>query len=143
MIPVRRSLYNIRTVIYLPVVNTIHSFFESSFFPSTIIEWNKLDINVHYSRSLFIFKKHILQFIRPFSNSVYNPHNRKDIILMTRLRLGLSHLREHTFNTVFKIRLIFYVTVVTMLNQQIISFATVLCSQIKGALSLALYIIYK
>ena len=62
---------------------------------------------------------------------------------MTRLRLGLSHLREHTFNTVFKIRLIFYVTVVTMLNQQIISFATVLCSQIKGALSLALYIIYK
>ena len=59
----------------LPFFNTKHSFLKNFFIPSTIIEWNKLDINLWNSRSLFIFKKHILKFIQPSSNSVYNSHN--------------------------------------------------------------------
>ena len=47
-------------------------------------------------------KKHILQFIRPSSNSVYNSHNPKGIKLLTRLCLGLSHLREHKFKHSFQ-----------------------------------------
>ena len=34
---------------------------------------------------------------RPAANSVYNCHNPKEIKLITRLRLGLRHLREHKF----------------------------------------------
>ena len=37
----------------------------------------------------------LLEFIRTSSNSVFNCHNSKGIKLITRLRLGLSHLREH------------------------------------------------
>ena len=72
LILVRHTLYNTRNVINLPFFNTKHSFFKISFFPLIIIEWNKLDINLRNSRGLFIFKKHILQFIRPSSNYVYN-----------------------------------------------------------------------
>ena len=39
-----------------------------------------------------------MKFIRPSGNSVFKCHNPKGIKLLTRLRLGLSHLREHKFN---------------------------------------------
>ena len=38
-----------------------------------------------------------MKFIRPSGNSVFRCHNPKGIKLLTRLRLGLSHLREHKF----------------------------------------------
>ena len=37
----------------------------------------------------------ILKFIRPFSNLTFNCHSPKGIKLITRLRLSLSHFREH------------------------------------------------
>ena len=52
---------------------------------------------IHSSENLFIFKKKLLKFIRPSGNSVFRCHNPKGIKLLTRLRLGLSHLREHKF----------------------------------------------
>ena len=33
------------------------------FFPSTVIEWNKLDNNIRNSESVSAFKKQILKFI--------------------------------------------------------------------------------
>ena len=47
--------------------------------------------------SLSIFKKCILKFIRPSPSSTHNCFNTKGIKYLTRLRLGLSHLREHKF----------------------------------------------
>ena len=44
-----------------------------------------------------IFKKNLLKFIRPSRNSVLRCHNNKGVNLLTRLRLGLSHLRKHKF----------------------------------------------
>ena len=35
-------------------------------------------------------------------NSIYNCHNPKEIKLITRLRIGLSHLREHKFKNIFQ-----------------------------------------
>ena len=49
------------------------------------------------SESLALFKKSILQFTRPTPNRTFNCHNPIGIKLITRLRLGLSHLRDHTF----------------------------------------------
>ena len=74
-----------------------HNFSQNSFFPSVVIEWNKLDQNIRNSENLFIFKKKLLKFIRPSGNSVFRCHNPKGIKLLTRLRLGLSHLREPKF----------------------------------------------
>ena len=49
------------------------------------------------SESFALFKKSILQFIRPTPNRTFSCHNPVGTKLITRLRLGLSHLREHKF----------------------------------------------
>ena len=102
LIPTRRSLYSARNIHNIPLVNTKHNFFKNSFFPSTIIEWN--DVNPHHRKSenFSVFNSNILNFIQPSPNSVYNCHNPKGICLITRLRLGFSHLREHKFKHGFQ-----------------------------------------
>ena len=102
LIPTRRSLYSARNIHNIPLVNTKHNFFKNSFFPSTIIEWNNLDPHHRKSENISVFKSNILKFIQPSSNSVYNCHNPRGICLITRLRLGLSHLREHKFKHGFQ-----------------------------------------
>ena len=57
--------------------------YKYSFFPYAILEWNKL-------------YKNIQQW--PTPKPVYNIHNPTGLKLLTRLRLGLSHLNEHRFN---------------------------------------------
>ena len=81
----------------IPQLRTKHDFFKNSFFPSTITEWNNLDPEIRKSKSISIFKSNILKFIRPKPNNVYYCHNPKGIKLLTWLRFGLSHLREHNF----------------------------------------------
>ena len=80
-----------------------HDFFESTFFPSTIIEWNKLDWKIKGFESIEAFKRIILSFITPSPNSAFNCHKPKGINLLSRLKLGLSDLGQYKFNTVFKI----------------------------------------
>ena len=68
----------------------------------SIMEWNKLDWEIKNSESIVTFKKRILSFIRPSANSTFNCHNPRGIKLLSRLRLGLSHLREHKFKHSFQ-----------------------------------------
>ena len=44
----------------------------------------------------------VLKFIRPSSNSIFDCHNPIGIKYITRIRLGLSHLREHKFKHSFQ-----------------------------------------
>ena len=44
----------------------------------------------------------MLKFIRPSPNSIFNCHHPKGVKLLTRLRLGLSHLRDHKFKHSFQ-----------------------------------------
>ena len=81
----------------LPHFKVKHNYFKNTFFPLTAIEWNKLDLNIHNSEGLSSFKGNTLEFIRPSKNIVCLCNNRKGIILLTRLKLVLSHLREHRF----------------------------------------------
>ena len=85
----------------IPAIHTRHNYFKNSFFPSTISEWNNLDCKIRNSGSLSIFKKNLLNFIRP-ANSIFNFHIPYGIKLLTRLRLGLSHLRDHKFRHYFQ-----------------------------------------
>ena len=59
----------------IPSIFVKHDYFKNSFFPSTITEWNKLDCYIKNSDSFAIFKKRILEFIRPKPNSIFNIHN--------------------------------------------------------------------
>ena len=65
-------------------------------------EWNKLDLNIRNSASLNTFKNKLLNFIRPCASSIFDIHNPLGIKLLTRLRLGLSHLHEHKFRHCFQ-----------------------------------------
>ena len=55
----------------IPSIVVKHDYFKNSFFPSAIIEWNKLDCYIKNSDSFAIFKKRILEFIRPKPNSIF------------------------------------------------------------------------
>ena len=102
-IPTVRSTYRTRNIDNIPQFNVRHTFFRNSYFPSIVTEWNNLDKSIRNSESFSIFKKNILKFIRPSPNSIFNCHDPKGVQLLTRLRLGSSHLRDHKFKTVFKI----------------------------------------
>ena len=47
-------------------------------------------------------KKHILDFIRPSTNSTFHCHNPNVLLLITRLRLELNHLPFHKFQNCFQ-----------------------------------------
>ena len=102
IIPTRNPIYSTRNHVNIPLFKTNNNFFKNSFFPSTIIEWNNLDPNLRNSDIYGTFKNVILQFIRPSPNSVCECYNLQGIKFLTRLSLGLSHLRERKL--VFKIR---------------------------------------
>ena len=77
-------------------------YFANSFFPYAIKEWNKLSLEIRNSESYSIFKNSWLKFIRTIPNSVFSVVNIYEIKLLTRLRVGLSHLREHKFRHNFQ-----------------------------------------
>ena len=72
-----------------------------SFFSCSIVEWNKLDLKIRNS-SYLVFRNYLLKRISPLAAPVYNIHNPLGLKLLTRLRLGLSHLNEHRFNHNFE-----------------------------------------
>ena len=43
------------------------------------------------------FKRLLLKLIRPVQNSIFDISDNEGVKLLTRLRLGLSHLNEHKF----------------------------------------------
>ena len=79
-----------------------HNFFKTSFFPSVLIEWNKLDATLRRYDTCNAFKSNILKFIQPSSNSLFDCHNPIGIKYITRIRLELTHLREHRFKHSFQ-----------------------------------------
>ena len=94
--------YATRNVDCIPLIKIKHNFFKNTFFPSAIIEWNKLDPAIWNTGSLGIFKSNILKFFRSTPTSFFNSYNHKEIRLITRLRLGLNRLRDHKFNHNFQ-----------------------------------------
>ena len=95
-------VYATRNFDNIPCFKIRHNFFKNSCFPSTIIEWNNLDPTIRNSKSFVDFKNSSLKFIRPSPSNVFNCNNYKGIRLITRLRVGMSHLREHKFKHNFQ-----------------------------------------
>ena len=81
----------------IPIYHCRTDCFKYSFFPSTLNEWFKLDDSIRNSESIEIFKSKLLSLIRPVQSNIYIIFDEKGLKLLTRLRLGLSHLNEHKF----------------------------------------------
>ena len=93
--------YPFRKLKEIPAIKVKHRFFKKLFFRATIIESNELDYSLRNAPSINVFKKNTLRFIRLGPNKVFNIYNPHVLNLLTRLRLGLSHLRGHRFNDIF------------------------------------------
>ena len=77
-------------------------FLKNSFFPAVISEWNNLDISIHNSSSCHICTNLILNFIRPKPNRISSTQNFEGLKLLTRMRLGSSHLVDPKFRHNFQ-----------------------------------------
>ena len=97
IIPSVNRFLNTRNQFQIPQLFGRTESFNNSFFPYCINEWRKLDVEIKQSDSLHKFKKSILNFIRPTQNSIFDISDNEGIKLLTRLRLGLSHLNKHKF----------------------------------------------
>ena len=97
IIPSTTKRYYSKNANNIPLVRANNNYFMNTFFPSTITEWNKLDLSIRKSSSLNIFKSRLLPFVRPLEDSVFTCHNPTGITYLTRIRLGFSHLRYHKF----------------------------------------------
>ena len=67
-----------------------------------MIKWNNLDINIRNSESYGNFENSISRVIRPSKNPIFSCHKPSESKLITRLRLGFSHLRKHKFRHNFQ-----------------------------------------
>ena len=76
--------------------------FKYSFFPSKKLEWNKLERKIRQSSILLTFRNSLLKIGRHAPKPVYKIHNANVLKLLTRLRLGITHLNEQKFNHNFK-----------------------------------------
>ena len=70
-------------------------FLKNTFFPTAILEWNKLDPSLPNLASYKFFKNNILKFIRTSPSNIVQCHNPEGIKLVTILRLGLRLLLKN------------------------------------------------
>ena len=71
LIPENKSSYVTRNAENIPLFNIKHNFYKNYFFPSSIIEWNNLDLKLRNSENFGNFKNNVLKFIRPKPNSFF------------------------------------------------------------------------
>ena len=77
-------------------------YFKNSFIPNVIYEWNKLDPDIRSSASYNLFRNTLLKLIRPAQRKTFNINDLVGVKLLTRSRLGFSHLREYNFRHGFR-----------------------------------------
>ena len=85
--------------------------FSHSCFPYCVREWNQLEPQIKSLPSVSLFKKKLIELIRPNKRSVYKVVDLKGVQLLTRLLVKFCDLREHRF------RHNFFVTPVCMCNE--------------------------
>ena len=92
LIPKSSHMYNTRSLEDVATLYSSTDIFKYSFFPSTISEWNKLDLKIRQSKTLLTFQNALTKIETPIPKPIYNVHNPVGLKLLTRLTLGLSHL---------------------------------------------------
>ena len=91
-----------RHVDLFKLVSCKTEYFKNSFIPNVIYEWNKFDHDIHSSASYNLSHNTLLQFIRSVQRKTFNINDSVGDKLLTGLRLGFSHHREHKFRHGFR-----------------------------------------
>ena len=69
--------------------------FGNTFFPYCIREWNELHVSIRTATTHSQFKNELIKCIRPPKRSTFKIDDILGIKLITGVRLGFCHLREH------------------------------------------------
>ena len=96
-IPKPHNLFDLRNQHLIPQIFCRTNIFSDSFFPTAIKEFNKLDYQITHNLSFQSFRKFLIKSIRPVPNLLFDADDPHGVKLLTRLRVGLSHLKEHKF----------------------------------------------
>ena len=102
MIPQSNHQYNTRSIENVETFYCRTDVFKYSYFPHTILEWNKLDMQIGRSGYFLSFKNSLLNIGRPTAKPTCKIDNPIGLKLLTRSRLGLSHINEHIFKHNFQ-----------------------------------------
>ena len=94
IIPTSNPTYSTRNHVNIPLYKTNHILFKNPFF--------HLPLSNGIMDTYRTFKNTILNFIRHSPNSQFECHNPQGIKFLTRLRLAISHFREHKFKHSFQ-----------------------------------------
>ena len=98
MIPESNHQYNALSTENITIFCCRTDVFKYSYFPYTIFEWNKLDMQIRRSPSFFC----PLKIVRPTAKATFNIHNPIVLKFLTRLKLVLTHLNKHKFKHNFQ-----------------------------------------
>ena len=99
LISVRSTPYATRTAGNVLPVKRKLNFFKNSSFPSAIIQRYILEPSLNTFKTFSIFKE---KFHNSFPKFFFDCHKLKEVKLITRLRIGLSQLKEHKFKHSFQ-----------------------------------------
>ena len=91
------------TLITFPALKLETTSSKNSSFLLQSLNGINLDPTLWNSTSFVVLKNSILKFIRPSPRNVFNCNNYKGIKLITWLRVGISHLREHKSKRNFQV----------------------------------------
>ena len=97
LIPQNHNRFYLRNQHLIPQIFCRTNNFSDSFFPTAIKEFNKLDYQISHNVSFQSFRKFLLKSIRPVPNSLFDANDPYGVKLLTRLRVGLSHLKYQKF----------------------------------------------
>ena len=86
LMPARNKAYQTRHIANIPSLSFKHDFLKNTFFPSTILEWNKLDPSLLNSANYNVLKNSVLKFVRPSLNKTFQCHNPKKNKISTKIK---------------------------------------------------------
>ena len=117
LIPLKNKTYDTRSTHSVGTYFCRTNAFKYSFFPYTILEWSKLDLQLRNEKSFKKFRNTLLKLRRPTPDLIYGIHHPFGLKLLSRLRLGLSHLNEYRFKYNLKAALTHFVHVLLKSSQ--------------------------
>ena len=89
------TTYNLRNAADIALPPGNKQGYSSSFFPSTVRLWNSLDVGIKNKDTIDSFKYHLKKAKCLKKNKLYPKFSGVNAIQQTRLRLGLSGLKDH------------------------------------------------
>ena len=102
LIPPKTYHTPLETLIIFHSSNFVIIFLKIRFFLPPLLNGTNQPLILEIWTVFRAFEKGILNFIRSSPNSIFNCQNPKALKFITRLRLGLSHLRYHKFKHNFQ-----------------------------------------